>query len=242
MESKYRMTREQNIFATKRNIVDYIWKSAKLEGLGVTYPDTYSIFNGMGVEGVPVKEIIAVNNLKHAWQFVLDNLDYPIDYPFICKINQYVGGDSLIANSGFLRNVPVSIGGTGWKPDMPIESQVKERLADIQQIGGATERAIALMLYCMRAQLFLDGNKRTGMLAGNHVMIASGAGILSVPVEMQGHFMRLLLEYYESGDMEKISGFIYEQCIDGMDFPPPVPEEQRAELERHSRRWKEPER
>ena len=42
------------------------------------------------------------------------------------KINQYVGGDNLIIRAGYLRNMPVSIGGTTWKPDMPIESQIKE--------------------------------------------------------------------------------------------------------------------
>ena len=40
MENKFNLTREQNIFVAKRNIVDYIWKSANLEGIGVTYPET----------------------------------------------------------------------------------------------------------------------------------------------------------------------------------------------------------
>ena len=88
LEAKYHMTREENIFVAKRNIIDYIWKSAKLEGLAVTYPDTEAIYNGMSVQGVKVSDIVAVNNLKHAWQFVLDTLDYPTDYPFVCKINQ----------------------------------------------------------------------------------------------------------------------------------------------------------
>ncbi len=98
MEPKFKMTREQSIFVAKRNIIDYIWKSAKLEGLGVTYPDTEAIFNGLGVENVPVAEIIAVNNLKRSWQFVMGNLDYPIDYPFICKINQIVGGEKVFGS------------------------------------------------------------------------------------------------------------------------------------------------
>lgn len=34
MQDKYNLTKEQNIFITKRNIVDYIWKSANLEGIG----------------------------------------------------------------------------------------------------------------------------------------------------------------------------------------------------------------
>ena len=67
-------------------------KSARLEGLAVTYPDTEAIYNGMGVHGVKVSDIVAVNNLKHAWQFVLDKLDEPADYPFVCKVNQCVGG------------------------------------------------------------------------------------------------------------------------------------------------------
>lgn len=220
MDAKYYMTREQNIFVAKRNIVDYIWKSARLEGLAVTYPDTEAIFNGMSVSSVKVSEIVAVNNLKHAWQLVLDNLDYPIDYPLICKINQLVGGDNLIINAGFLRNMPVSIGGTTWKPDMPIEAQIKEEIYDVLENPNPTDRAISLMLYLVRKQMFLDGNKRTSMLAGNHVMIAAGCGIISVPIELQQQFTGMLIDYYESNDMALIKKFVYDNCIDGIDFTP----------------------
>ena len=134
------MTQEENIFVAKRNIVDYIWKSVRLEGLAVTYPDTEAIYNGMSVQGVKVSDIVAVNNLKHAWQFVLDTLYYPMDYPFVCKINQYVGGDNLIFRAGYLLNVPVSIGGTTWKSDMPIESQIKAEMAEICEIDSPTDR------------------------------------------------------------------------------------------------------
>lgn len=223
MEAKYRMTIEQNIFVAKRNIVDYIWKSAKLEGLAVTYPDTEAIYNGMSVSGVKVSEIIAVNNLKHAWQFVLDNLSYPIDYPYICKINQLVGGDNLIINAGFLRSVPVTIGGTSWRPDIPIEPQIKEDLLEFHHIENPTDRAITLMLYLMRKQMFLDGNKRTAMLAGNQVMISSGCGVISVPIEQQRDFTTMLVQFYESNDMEPLKAFVYGCCIDGIAFEP-VPE------------------
>lgn len=218
MEAKYCMTREENIFVAKRNIVDYIWKSARLEGLAVTYPDTEAIFNGMSVEGIKVSDIVAVNNLKHAWQFVLDTLDYPTDYSFVCRINQLIGGDNLIIRAGFIRNMPVSIGGTVWKPDMPIESQIKEEMAEIQQIENPTDRAITMMLYLVRKQMFLDGNKRTSMLAGNHEMIAAGCGIISVPIERQPQFTKMLIEFYESNDMGPIKQFVYEECIDGIDF------------------------
>ena len=220
LEAKYHMTQEENIFVAKRNIIDYIWKSARLEGLAVTYPDTEAIFNGMSVQGVKVSDIIAVNNLKHAWQFVLDTLDYPIDYPFVCKINQYVGGDNLIIRAGYLRDVPVSIGGTVWKLDMPIESQIKEEMEEIGKMNNPTDKALTMMLYLVRKQMFLDGNKRTSMLAGNHVMIANGCGIISVPIELQPIFTKMLIAFYESNDMEEIKMFLYENCIDGIEFRP----------------------
>lgn len=218
MESKFFMTREENIFVVKRNIIDYIWKSAKLEGLGVTYPDTEAIFNGMRAPNVKVEEIVAVNNLKHAWQFLLDNLDVPSDYNYVCHLNKIVGGDNLVINAGFIRKVPVSIGGTSWKPDMPIESQIKEEIADVLKIYEPTERAITHMLYLMRKQMFLDGNKRTSMLAANQIMIANGCGIISIPIEYQPEFTRMLVEFYESGNMDEIKDFVYENGIDGIDF------------------------
>ena len=218
MIPKFSMTREENIFTAKRNLIDYIWKSAKLEGLGVTYPDTEAIFNGMCAPNVKVEEIVAVNNLKHAWQFLLDNLDVPADYPYVCHLNKIVGGDNLVINAGFIRRVPVSIGGTSWRPDMPIESQIKEEIADTLSIEEPTERAITLMLYLMRKQMFLDGNKRTSMLAGNQIMISNGCGIISVPIEIQPTFTKMLVEYYESGDMDELKKFVYDNCIDGIDF------------------------
>ena len=40
MENKFNLSVEDNIFIAKRNIIDYIYKSAKLEGIAVTFPQT----------------------------------------------------------------------------------------------------------------------------------------------------------------------------------------------------------
>lgn len=218
MQDKYRMTIEENVFTAKRNIIDYIWKSARLEGLGVTYPDTEAIYNGMSAPGIKVSEIVAVNNLKHSWQFLLDTLDRPTDFKYICQLNRLVGGDNLIIRAGYLRNISVSMGGTAWKTDMPDEDKIRERLDEISKIENSTERSIALMLYCMRSQMFLDGNKRTAMLAANHEMIMNGSGIISVPIEKQRDFTRLLVKFYETGEPDVIADFVYSECIDGIEF------------------------
>ena len=56
------------------------------------------------------------------------------------------------------------------------------------------------------------------MLAANHVMIANGAGIVTIPIEHQRDFRGLLIDFYESGDMKEIKGFLYDKCIDGIAF------------------------
>ncbi len=72
------------------------------------------------------------------------------------KVEKIVGGDNLVINAGFIRKIPVSFGGTSWKPDIPIEHQPE--------------------------------------------------------------FARMLGDFYESGNMEEIKTFIYENRIDGIDF------------------------
>jgi hypothetical protein len=95
-------------------------------------------------------------------------------------------------------------------------------------MANPTEKGITLMLYLMRKQMFVDGNKRTAMLAANQVMISCGCGIISIPIEKQRSFRALLMPFYESGDMEAIKQFVYDDCIDGMDFSP-----MQAQIEAH---------
>jgi prophage maintenance system killer protein len=70
----------------------------------------------------------------------------------------------------------------------------------------------------MRGQFFLDGNKRTAMLAANKEMIVNGQGIISVPVAVIPAFTPLLVRFYETGEADEITAFVYEHCIDGLDF------------------------
>ena len=219
MENKYNLTAEQNIFVAKRNIVDYIWKSANLEGIAVTYPDTQTIYDGFSVSGYKLEEINAINNLKKAWQFILNDIGIALNFAYICKINELVG-ENVFYNPGVIRTTPVNIGGTSWKPDFPIETKIKEELEELLSNNeiSKTEQAINVMLWVMRRQMFIDGNKRTAMLIANKIMIENGCGIISIPIEKQNEFYKLLITYYETNDSSIISKFIYDNAIDGIEL------------------------
>lgn len=221
MKNKFNLTREQNVFVAKRNIVDYIWKSANLEGIGVTYPETQVIYDGGVVNGLTVDKIITINNLKYSWQFILENEGIEYDFKALCHLHKLTC-DKLVldGNLGRLRTTPVSIGGTSWKPQFPVESQIKEELEQLlnQPEKSKTEIAIEVMLWIMRRQMFKGGNKRVAMLFANKIMIDNGCGIITIAQENQQTFFKKLINYYESGDNTDLKQWIYETSIDGIDL------------------------
>ena len=221
MYNKFNLTREQNVFIAKRNIVDYIWKSANLEGIGVTYPETQAIYDGGIVNGLTVDNIIAICNLKNAWQFILENKDINYNFNVLCHIHKLVA-DRLVLEQdlGKIKTTPVNIGGTKWQPQFPIESQIIEELNSLlnQEDKSKTEIAIELMLYIMRRQMFIDGNKRVAMLFANRIMIDNGCGIISIAQEYQPTFYEKLIKYYETNDMNDLKKWIYDHCIDGINL------------------------
>lgn len=217
MNNKYNMTREMNVFVAKRNIVDYIYKSANLEGIAITYPETQQIYDGANVARLKVEEIVAINNLKYAWQFILDEAPIIINYSTLTEIHKIIGSN-LIPMAGKMRTVLVAMGGTKWKPTLPIELQIKEELDQNLQISNPTDRAITVMLWAMRRQIFLDGNKRTAMIFANKIMIDEGCGIIQIPIDKKVEFFNKLITFYESNDMNDLKQWIYDECIDGIEF------------------------
>ncbi len=222
LKDKYNMTMEQNVFLAKRNIVDCIWKSANLEGIAVTFPETQKIYDGGNVAHLRVDEIVTINNLKHAWQFILSTITNKIDFNYISSIHSLVGGN-VVESPGKLRIYDVTMGGTKWKPKLPNKDELekllekcnKDILEHTENIS-VTDVAITLMCKLMKMQAFNDGNKRTAMLIANKILIENGKGIISVSEDNKEEFGYKLIAYYE--DEEKINElkeFIYNNCLDG---------------------------
>ena len=72
------MDKAKNILLAKKYMVESIYRSANVEGIGVTFPETQAICDGMSVSGHTVDDINAVNDLKKAWQWLFDNIDAEI--------------------------------------------------------------------------------------------------------------------------------------------------------------------
>ncbi|MDD6489634.1 MAG: cell filamentation protein Fic [Clostridia bacterium] len=194
---KYKMSLNENILWAKRNLIDSIWKSANLEGIAVTYPDTQVICEGMSVAGYTIDEINAVNDLKYAWQYLLENIEEPITLKFMKALH---------------------INGTDWCPELPNEQKIQDNLNGILKIDNPMDRALEIFLFCARGQFFYDGNKRLSTLITNKVMIENGIGVFSIPIKCHSEFYKLLIDFYETGSKTEIKKFLYDNCIDGVNM------------------------
>ena len=202
-----------NLDFARANMKSSIYDQAVLEGVSTTFPQTEDIIENGTVNGMTASDVQKVLNLKHAWEFILDEdvISSGSDYYLLCHVAKLVN-EGFYSNGGRIRGVPVSIGGCSYIPPIPIEFSVKEKINRIVEEKEGVDAAIDLCLYVMRTQIFIDGNKRAAVLFANHYLISQGLGLLVIPEKEVSGFKKLLIEYYEKNDDKKISKFLREKC------------------------------
>ena len=204
-----------NIDFARANVKSLIYDQAILEGVATTFALTEDIIEGGKVSGMTVRDIQKVINLKHAWEFILDEgvLSAPSDYNLLSYIAKLVNED-FIYDGGRIRSVPVTIGGSTYVPPMPMEFDVKEKIRSILDLKkDGVSIAIDLCLYCMKTQIFDDGNKRASVILANHYLIAHGLGIMAVKDKDVPEFKKDLVVYYEGRDEESVRTLLRDKAL-----------------------------
>lgn len=203
-----------NLEFARTNMKLSIYEQAVLEGVATSFPQTEDIIENGTVNGVTASDVQKILNLKHAWEFILDKdvIQVKSDYSVLCHIAKLVN-EGFFSYGGRIRGVPVTIGGTTYKPPMPIETVVMENIQSIIETqGDAIDVAIELCLYCMKTQIFNDGNKRASVIFANHYLIANAGGLLVIPEANVPEFKKLLVRYYEGKDTGEIKEFLKLNC------------------------------
>lgn len=199
------------IAMAKRLLVDSIWKSANLEGLGTTFPKTEAILANAPTQTTK-EEMLFILNMKRAWQFLFDNIDYQNDIALFREFNKIVG-ELLFYNAGEIRTIPVQIGGTSWEPEIPNTLTIMDSLQELNAIEDIELRALRYFCFIARTQMFIDGNKRVAQLITNKILIQHDIGIFQIPIEKLEEFKTLLISFYETGNDNDIISFMQEYCI-----------------------------
>lgn len=203
-----------NIDFARANMKSNIYDQAILEGIATTFPDTETIIDNGKVKNMTASDVQKILNLKHTWEFIMDKdvVSAPSNYAILCHIAGLVN-EGFYTYGGRIRSVPVSIGGTNYIPPIPLESSVKESIEGILSKSiDDIDIAIELCLYCMKTQIFNDGNKRASVIFANHYLISKGQGLLVIPESKVSTFKKLLVKYYEDKDNGEIIEFMKTHC------------------------------
>lgn len=204
-----------NIAFARANMKTNIYDQAVLEGVATSFPQTEEIIENGKVSGMTATDVQKILNLKHAWEFILDHdvIASRSDYYMLSHIARLVN-EGFFAECGRIRGVPVTIGGSSYVPPLPNKLDVKRDIDEIvsSSFSAPIDTAIKLCLYCMKTQIFLDGNKRAAVIFANHYLIAHGSGFIVIPENEVPEFKRLLVKYYEGQDISVIAAFMKERC------------------------------
>ena len=205
---------QQNLDFARVNMKANIYDQAILEGVATTFPQTETIIENGKVSGMTASDVQKILNLKHAWEFILDKgvISSKSDFYILSYIAKFVN-EGFYDNGGRVRGVPVAIGGTNYIPPLPVESVIKENIELIlTSQKDYIDIAIELCLYCMKTQIFNDGNKRASVIYANHYLISKGEGLIVIPEKEVPTFKKMLIDYYEGKDEENIKAFMKDKC------------------------------
>ena len=213
---KFHMPPEQSLFLAKKKWDENVYCGMRMESRNITFPQTKTILQGVNVPNVQLDDIQAVLNMRDAWRFLLSSMSEPVTFEYWCKLNEYIARNEAL-EWGKLRTGSVGISGTDYLPPVPSTDAVRNELAAILTADtSATAKALEAFVWGARGQFFWDGNKRTSMTLANKILIAAGAGFLTITDRHMEQFNTLLLDYYNTGESEALKDFLYENTIQGI--------------------------
>ncbi|WP_281658221.1 Fic family protein [Halobacillus sp. Cin3] len=201
---------KDNIKLAEQSLPSLIYSCSLIENIPVTKSQVSTLLQGHSVSGMRVDDLQKVLNLIYAWRYMLNNIHTPLDLTFMKNINRYVAYNESI-EWGVLRTGRVGITGTTFKPPIPQEEKVNDQIKKYRSTNDI-EVAISYTLWFMKAQLFWDGNKRTGLICLNKYLLSHGLGILSLSSKQIYKFNKHLSFYYQTDSNHEIKDLLL-NCI-----------------------------
>lgn len=215
---RYHLTPEQSRFLAKKKWDENVYCGMQMENRAVTFPQTKTILEGVNVPGVQISDIQAILNMRDAWRFLIDTISEPVTLEYLCTLNGYIARNEAL-EWGKLRTGTVAISGTDYLPPIPQETDTRKELSDLLNADmTATEKALTVFCWGTRKQLFWDGNKRTGLILANKILLQAGAGMLTISARNMEQFNEALLNYYNTADAEPLKAFLFENAIQGVNL------------------------
>lgn len=204
--------KKKAVFLAQKIFAELIYDTVYLENSPYTFPEVQTLLEGITVGGHTLSDQKLVLNQAESWKKLLDLVVHDRFSPskdIACYLHKTVAREEALTWGKF-RNIQMMIAGTEWQP--PAADKLDDLFINMQEqinrIADPHERGIRIFLHMARNQFFSDGNKRTGRLMMNGIILSSGYEAISIPAKRRLEFNQKMVCFYDSGSMEEMIEFM----------------------------------
>lgn len=199
----------------ERFVIELSWKSSRIEGNTYTLLDTETLIKqSIEAAGHPREEAIMILNHKAAFDTILTHKEEfkKVKLAQITQLhNVLVKRLSITAG---IRNEPVGITGTTYRPldnSWQIKEALEKAIKAINTSPYPLEKALIAITFLSYIQAFADGNKRSGRMLANAILLAHDFYPLSYRSVDETTFKEALILFYEQHSIVNFKKILLDQ-------------------------------
>lgn len=206
------------LYQCKRYMTQFVYDTVALEDSPFTLPEVQTLLDGVTVGGHTLSDQQLVLNQKESWKYLfqlIESEQFNYSKESACKLQGYVANEEAL-EWGCFRTGGVRISGTDYRPPAfdILDSVWAEMVFEIDLIADPMKKAIVFFLQMARNQFFWDGNKRTGRLIMNGVLLSSGLSPILVPSKAKLEFNQKMVRFYNTNHSAEMIDFLTRYQID----------------------------
>jgi fido (protein-threonine AMPylation protein) len=199
----------------ERFVIELSWKSSQIEGNTYSLLETEALIKqSVEAKGHSHEEAIMILNHKNAFESVLKSKEdfKTLSISWITQLHNVLVKDLSISTG--IREQAVGITGTVYKP-LDNKWQIQEALEKLATVINGThypiEKALITNTMISYIQPFSDGNKRTGRMLANAILLAWDYYPLSYRNVDETIYKKALILFYEQESLFHLKRIFLEQ-------------------------------
>ena len=189
----------------ERIIIEFSWKSSRIEGNTYSLLDTEALIKGHKTAGgKSKKETQMILNHKKAFDFVFKNKNKfkKLSRAKIEQVHRFLTANLEITKN--LRHSLVRITGTNYKPldnIFQIEEAIEKMTKLINSKQNFFDKSFLALILLSYIQPFEDGNKRTARLISNAILLSYNSSPISYRAVNEIEYKKASLLFYEINNL-----------------------------------------
>lgn len=187
---------KDNIRKVSNNKEKLLLDLAKLENINISVENIYNILSNTEVNNILSDEVVKFYNLLNGFEYLLNEEYYKFEFNtgLLCSINKRMNHNSIFLNDYALETINKDIKSI-MDRDIPISS-----------------KAIELLLYILRRNIFKVNNLSTAFIFSNMYLLYNSNGVLTVPFEFIDRFKSMIATFSNGKDTRILKKFIITKC------------------------------